>query len=119
MLFDGADQVLVTDIVLVETIWILKWKRYKASKDDIAAVVVGLLEEPNVVFESQQAVWSALNDYTDAPAVKTSDGMRTADFSDALIIAKAMTTIEQWGASYEATYTFDQAAQGLHGAKAP
>lgn len=118
-LFGGDGQILVTDIVLVETIWTLRGKRYKASKEDIVAVVTGLLEEPNVVFESQQAVWSALNDYIDAPMVKRADGMRTADFSDALIVAKAMATMEQWGAAYEATYTFDVAAQSLHGTKKP
>jgi len=118
-LFGGADQILVTDIALVETIWTLRGKRYKASKEDIMAVVMGLLEEPNVIFESQQAVWSALNDYIDAPMVKCSDGVRTADFSDALIVAKAKATMEQWGSAYEATYTFDVAAQSLRGTKAP
>lgn len=118
-LFAKADRILITDVVLVETVWTLKGKRYKASKEDIVAVVIGLLEEPNVVFENQQAVWSALNDYIDAPAVKTADGVRIADFPDALVINKAKVTTEQWGASYEATYTFDQAALALGGTKAP
>ncbi|MDB5989523.1 MAG: domain nuclease [Herbaspirillum sp.] len=117
-LFNKADQILITDIVLVETIWTLKGKRYKASKEDIVAVVVGLLEEPNVVFESQQAVWSALNDYINAPAVKTLDGMRIADLPDALVVNKAKVTIAQWGEPYDATYTFDQAAQALGGTRA-
>src|SRR5437016_14225809 len=78
-LFDKANRILITDIVLAETIWTLKGKRYKASKEDIVAVVMGLLEEPNVVFENQQAVWFALNDYVNAPAVKTAEGMRLAD----------------------------------------
>lgn len=118
-LFDKADHILITDIVLVETIWTLKGKRYKASKEDIVAVVMGLLEEPNVVFESQQAVWSALNDYINAPAVKTPDGMRIADLPDALVVNKAKVTMELWGEPYDATYTFDQAAQALDGTKAP
>lgn len=117
-LFDKADQILITDIVLAETIWTIKGKRYKASKDDIVKVVMGLLEEPNVVFESQQAVWSALNAYIDAPAVKTPDGMRIADLPDALVVNKAKVTMEQWGKAYDATYTFDLAAQALDGAKA-
>lgn len=118
-LFDRSDQVLITDIVLVEAIWTLKGKRYKASKDDIVAVVMGLLEEPNVVFESQQAVWSALNDFVNAPAVKTGDGLRAADLPDALIVNKAKVTMELLGEAYDATYTFDQAAQALGGTKAP
>ncbi|MGS0742214.1 PIN domain-containing protein [Glaciimonas sp. GG7] len=117
-LFDQAEQILITDIVLAETIWTLKGKRYKASKEDIATVIMGLLEEPNVVFESQQAVWSALNDYLNAPVIKTPDGMRTADLPDALVVNKAKATMVQWGATYEATYTFDLAAQALAGAKA-
>ena len=117
-LFNKADQILITDIVLVETIWTLKGKRYKASKEDIVAVVMDLLEEPNVVFESQQAVWSALNDYINAPTVKTPDGMRIADLPDALVVNKAKVTIAQWGEPYDATYTFDQAAQALDGMRA-
>ncbi|MGF7191914.1 putative nucleic-acid-binding protein [Robbsia andropogonis] len=114
-LFDSAEQILVTDIVLVEAIWTLKGKRYKASKDDIVALVTKLLEEPNVVFESEQAIWSALNEFIDAPLVKCPDGMRQADFSDALIVAKAMDAMEKWAVPYEATYTFDVAAQSLPG----
>lgn len=114
-LFDSAEQILVTDIVLVEAIWTLKGKRYKASKDDIVALVTKLLEEPNVVFESEQAIWSALNEFIDAPLVKCPDGMRHADFSDALIVAKAMDAMEKWAVPYEATYTFDVAAQSLPG----
>jgi predicted nucleic-acid-binding protein len=118
-LFNKADQILITDIVLAETIWTLKGKRYKASKEDIVAVVIGLLEEPNVVFESQQAVWSALNDYINAPAVKTPDGLRIADLPDALVVHKAKVTIAQWGEPYDATYAFDQAAQAPDGTRAP
>jgi predicted nucleic-acid-binding protein len=118
-LFDKADLILITDIVLAETIWTLKGKRYKASKEDIVAVVMSLLEEPKVVFENQQAVWSALNDYINAAAVKTADGMRIADLPDAMVVNKAKVMMKQWGQTYEATYTFDQAAQALDGTKAP
>lgn len=117
-LFNAGNEILIVDIVLAEAIWTLKGKRYKASKEDIVAVVMGLLEEPNVVFESQQVVWSALNDYINAPAVRTVEGIRTADLPDTLIINKAKVTMEHWGESYDATYTFDKAAQELDGAKA-
>ena len=118
-LFEGAREVLITDVVLAETIWTLKGKRYKASRQDLAEVVMGLLEEYNVVFESQQAVWSALNDYIDAKPVGTADGIRRADFADALIVNKARITAERRDRKYLGTYTFDQAAQALKGAKAP
>ncbi|MCY0389267.1 type II toxin-antitoxin system VapC family toxin [Robbsia sp. Bb-Pol-6] len=116
-LFDGTAPILVTDIVLVEAIWTLKGKRYRASKDDIVVLVTKLLEEPNVVFESERAIWSALNEFIEAPLVKCPDGMRHADFSDALIVAKAMDAMDRWAVPYDATYTFDVAAQSLHGTK--
>ena len=110
---------LITDVVLAETIWTLKGKRYKARRDDIVAVVRGLLEEHNVVFESRQAIWSALNDYVDAKPVGTADGIRRADFADALIVNKARIAAERRDQRYLGTYTFDQAALAVKGAKAP
>lgn len=118
-LFDRAENVLIPDIVLAETIWTLKGKRYKASKDDLIAMVMGLLEEPNVVFESRQAVWAAVNDYIDAPQARTAGGTRTADLADALVVNKAKTTAQRRGENYGGTYTFDEAALALEGTKRP
>ena len=118
-LFETQESVLITDVVLAETIWTLTGKRYGAGKDDIAAVVMGLLEERNVVFESRQAVWSALNDYLDALPVKTASGIRTADLADALVVNKAKITARQRDEQYRGTYTYDQAALALDGTKAP
>ena len=118
-LFDREESVLIPDIVLAETIWTLKGKRYKASKDDLVAMIMGLLEEPNVVFESRQAVWSGVNDYIDAPQVRTSNGTRSADLADALVVNKAKLTARRRGEGYGGTYTFDQAALALEGTKRP
>jgi predicted nucleic-acid-binding protein len=118
-LFETEREVLVTDVVLAETIWTLRGRRYNASRDDVVAVVTGLLEELNVVFESRQAVWSALNDYIDAKPVSTATGLRTADLADALIINKARITASRRERPYRGTYTFDRAALALDGAKAP
>ena len=118
-LFARNDRVLIPDIVLAEAIWTLKGKRYRASKDDIVAVITALLEEPHVGFESRRAVWAALNDYADAPLAKTGDGLDSADFVDALIVRKAMFTAQRWGEPYVAAYTFDQAALALPGTRAP
>jgi predicted nucleic-acid-binding protein len=68
-------------MVLAETIWTLTGKRYRAGKEELAAVVMGLLEEPNAVSENRQAVWPALNDYLEVLPVKTAPGVRTADSS--------------------------------------
>ena len=116
-LFEKQESILIPDVVLAETIWTLKGKRYKASKDDLVAMVIGLLEEPNVVFESRQAVWSAVNDYIEAPPVKTADGVRTADLADALVVNKAKVTAQRRGEHFGGTYTYDQAALALDGMK--
>lgn len=117
-LFEKHKAILITDVVLAETIWTLRGKKYGASKETIQLVIMSLLEEANVTFENQQAVWSALNDYISAKEVKTPSGIKGVDFSDALIINKAKIVMEQWGESYEATYTFDKAAQSVSGARA-
>jgi predicted nucleic-acid-binding protein len=117
-LFEKHKAILITDVVLVETIWTLRGKKYGASKETIQQVIMSLLEEAHVIFENQQAVWSALNDYISAKEVKTPNGMKELDFSDALIINKAKIVMAQWGEPYEATYTFDKAAQSVSGARA-
>jgi predicted nucleic-acid-binding protein len=116
-LFETQESVLVTDVVLVETIWTLTGKRYGADKEDLVAVVTGLLEERNVVFESREAVWSALDDYLNALPVKTASGMRTADLADALVVNKAKITAQHRNEPYGGTYTYDQAALALDGTK--
>lgn len=70
VLIAGADPVLVTDIVLVEMVWVLTGKRYRLDRDRVAGVVSALLAEPNIVFEDGQTVWRALNDYRKARPVK-------------------------------------------------
>ena len=118
-LFESTESVLVTDVVLAETIWTLTGKRYAADREEIAAVVMGLLEERNVVFESRQAIWSALNDYLDAQPVRTASGIRMADMADALVVSKARITAQRRNEPYRGTYTYDQAALTLEGTKAP
>ncbi len=119
LLFAGSTKILLTDVVLVETIWTLKGKRYKAMKEDIVAVISALLEEPNIVFESQQAVWSALNDFMTASPVTTAGGVRHIDFPDALIVHKARIVMQHFGVPCEGIFTFDQAAQQLDGTRIP
>ena len=61
-LFYSGETILITDVVLVETFWTLKGKGYSAQKDNIVALVSSLLAEPNITFESNAVVWSALDD---------------------------------------------------------
>ena len=109
-LIKGADTVLITDVVLAETLWTLSGRKYQLNKDQVAAVVHALFEELNIRFEDGPAVWMALNDYLE------SDG---ADFADALIINKARAVAEAQGGPFSGSYTFDKAAQKLQGARIP
>ena len=118
-LFEGARPVLITDVVLAETIWTLTGKRYSATKEDIQALVMSLLGETNTVFENQQAIWSALNDFVAAQPVKTANGSKTADLADALIVNKAKMVARDRNQTYEGTYTFDRAALQIGGTKTP
>jgi predicted nucleic-acid-binding protein len=112
-LIRGDHAVLITDVVLVETIWTLKGKKYRADKEDIMAVINGLLAEPNIVFENAHVVWSALNEYRKAKPVKVAGKNKMADYPDALMISKAHYTASKAGEEPEGVYTFDQAAGQL------
>lgn len=118
-LFDSSDKILITDVVLAETVWTLKGKRYSVDRDGIIAVVMSLLQEPAIVFESAQAVWSAVNDFADAKPIATSNGTRIADFADALIVRKSQQTAKNVDVSFKAVYTFDQGALQLPGTRKP
>ncbi|MYN09552.1 PIN domain-containing protein [Pseudoduganella aquatica] len=118
-LFEDNDCILITDIVLAEAVWTLRGKRYNAQKAEIVTAINALLHNPKLEFESRESVWSALLDYANAPPVITRSGVRHVDFQDALIIQKAQVVMAAWSEPYEATYTFDLAAQSLEGTKAP
>lgn len=60
----------------------------------------------------------ALRDYAEAPAIKTANGTRTADFADALIVRRAAATMRLLGQRNGMTYTFDRPAQQLPGTQA-
>jgi predicted nucleic-acid-binding protein len=109
-LFEQEERILITDVVLAETIWTLKGKKYGIDKTGIVSVITSLLEEPDVIFENTQAVWGALNDYIEADRV---------DFIDALIVNKAKETAKLHSEILKAVYTFNRGALKLPGAKSP
>lgn len=109
-LIGGSRTVLVTDVVLVETIWTLRGRKYQLDKSELIKVIKALFQEPNIRFEDGQATWTALDQY------RKSSG---ADFADALIVNKAKLIASKLGESFEGVYTFDKAAQKLPGAKEP
>lgn len=114
-LINGKDKVLITDVVLVETIWTLRGKKHQLNKTGLVAVIQALFKEPNIQFENNQVVWQALNDYHKARPING----KMVDFSDALIVNKAKFTASNKSVELNGVYTFDIAAQQLHGTKAP
>ncbi|MBT6052741.1 MAG: type II toxin-antitoxin system VapC family toxin [Candidatus Scalindua sp.] len=115
----SSQKVLITDVVLVETIWTLKGKKYNQGKDSIVKVISALFEEPNLCFEDGQSVWRALVDFKNAIAIKAGTKQKMADFPDALIVNKAQFASNNLGEELEGVYTFDVAAQALPGTKVP
>jgi predicted nucleic-acid-binding protein len=114
-LISGQHKVLVTDVVLAETIWTLRGKKYQLKKPELVKVLQTLFQEANVRFEDGQAVWLALTDYRNAKRVKGKE----ADFADALIFNKSKLIASKENKHFYGFFTFDVAAQTLPGAKAP
>ena len=52
-------KILVSDIVFAETMWTLKGKNYKFTKEQLLTAVDGLFKKPNISFEHGQSVWRA------------------------------------------------------------
>ena len=103
-----GERVLITDVVLAETVWTLAGRRYRAPRVDLIDLVNNLLQDANLRFEDDEVVWSALQAYR-----------RTeADFADALIVRKAQKTAAG-GDELSAFCTFDDAALQLPGAVEP
>lgn len=112
-LLTGRKKVLITDVVLVETLWTLKGKRYKLAKHYLVTVVSQLFQEPNIVFEDGQTVWNALNEYrTAAPG-------NGVDFADTLILEKTRYHTDIKGEAFEGLYTFDGDLLRLNHTKEP
>lgn len=118
-IISGREKILVTDVVIIETVWTLKGKRYKLDKDSIIQTIYKLFEEPNIVFEDGQTIWKALGDYSKAKAVKVNGKLKEADFPDALIVNKARYDTSRKNNTLKCVYTFDKAAQEIQGTKQP
>ena len=59
-LINGQHTVLITDIVLVETLWTLRGKKYNLNKNQLIAVIQQLFAEPNIRFEDGQTVLACI-----------------------------------------------------------
>ena len=100
---------LITDVVIAETVWTLLGRRYRAGKAEIMAALERLLEEPLVEFEDDEVIWRAVQNYRETDA----------DFADALVVQKALSVASKSGRELEAMYTFDAAALELPAAVEP
>ena len=118
-LINNSTPVLITDVVLAETLWTLKGKKYKLNKTAMIDLLNSLFEEPNICFEDGQTVWRALNDYRQAKPIKVGNKKKEADFPDALIVNKAKFLATAKGKKLTGVYTFDRAAQLIPGTTAP
>ena len=113
------ERILLTDAVLVKTIWTLTGKRYNLDKDDICQVISHLFEEPAICFEDNQTVWRALGDFRNAEPIKVGKRRKAADFTDALIANKSGWVAENTGYPYQGLYSFDAATGELPNVNAP
>jgi predicted nucleic-acid-binding protein len=93
--------VLVNQLVLLETEWVLR-SRYGLPKNAIVEAISGLLDASDVRFEDEPAIEEALFIWKDT----------TADFADCLIGAKNRRL------GCRTTVTFDAKASKLPGFKA-
>ena len=114
-LIERQRRVLITDVVLAETVWTLTGRRYELGKVEVCEVVRGVIGDGAFRFESSQVVWSALMDYQDSKIVRG----KTLDFADALIARKAHYVADENGQELEAFYSFDKAVEQLKGARTP
>ena len=105
---EGGERVLITDVVLAETMWTLAGRRYRATRADLTDLINNLLQDANLRFEDGEVVWSALQAYR-----------RTeADFADALSVCKAEKQAAE-GDEFSVVYTFDDVALQLPGTARP
>ena len=118
--FAASQTVLVTDVVLVETIWTLSGRKYGLPKAQLVAVLERLFSEPGIRFEDDQVVWRALHAYRgEGKADEAGASSGHAGFADALIVFKALQTAANDSEPMDGVYTFDAAMQRLPKTLAP
>ena len=107
--FDAAETVLITDVVLAETVWTLSGRKYRLAKAELVAVLEQLFSEPNIRFEDDQTVWRALQAYRNTTPADEAGSRKGAGFADALIVFKALRTASDSAETLNGVYTSDAA----------
>jgi len=118
-LFSGKNNILITDVVLVETVWTLKGKKYKFTKDQLLTVIDGLFRELSVTFEDGQSVWRAVHSLRATKPIKVGAKKKDVDFADLLILEKSVYDSKRKSKELKCLYSFDKAAQQIKGIKNP
>lgn len=108
-LIESNRPVLVTDVVLAETVWTLIGKRYGIDKTQICTVIRTLVGDQGFAFEDSQVVWSALKDYEGSKVIQG----KALDFADALIARKSEYVAQTRAAVFEGLFSFDKAVAQL------
>lgn len=98
-IIEESEQCLITNIVLCETVWVLRGEPYNFSTDEILEIIELMIQTSKFEFEDRSLVYQALQ--------RTKQGR--ADFSDYLI-----GTIGSHTGSTE-TVTFDRKLRGEDG----
>ena len=84
-------EVLLTDVVLAETVWTLR-AAYRRSKTEVLAALDALLAQPAFAFQDREVIAAAVEAYRDG----------AADFSDYLVVARNAAL------GVTTTYSFDK-----------
>lgn len=113
-LIESEFPVLITDVVLAETVWTLIGKRFGFDKAQVSATIRALIGDQGFAFEDSQTIWSALNDYETSKTIRG----KQLDFADALIGRKAGSIARQETGVFGGFFSFDKAVAQLAGAKA-
>ena len=111
--FDAAQTVLITDVVLVETVWTLSGRKYRLAKAELVTVLERLFSEPKIRFEDDQVVWRALQACKGGAPAGGARLAKGAGLADALIVFKAMRVASDAGEALDGVCTFDAAMQRL------
>ena len=107
--FAAGETVLITDVVLAETVWTLAGREYRLGRAGLAAVLERLFGEPHVRFEDDQVVWRALQAYRSARTAGEAGSAKGAGFADALIVFKARRAAADSDEALTGVHTFDAA----------
>ncbi len=110
--FETEETILVTDVVLAETVWTLAGRRYRLTETELTATLERLFSDPYIRFEDDRAVWRALQAFRSAAPAGEAGSARSVGFADALIVYKAMQAAADEGEELT-VYTFDAAMQRL------